>query len=84
MVGWVCSLISNSPQNVCLIRQFALLVSVGREEGLRGRELAHPQAWGQVLWGSNYLFGVTLKMGLLTSRGLSYVSVTSKLRHRAC
>lgn len=52
MVGWVCSLISNSPQNVCLIRQFALLGFVGRKEGLRAGQLAHPQAWGQVLWGS--------------------------------
>lgn len=76
MVGWVCSLISNSPQNVCLIRQFASLGSVGRKEGLRGGELAHPQAWDR------WCLGVTLKMDLLTSWGLFYVSETLKLGHR--
>lgn len=53
MVGWVCSFISDSPQNVCLIRQFASQGFVGRKEGLRGGELAHPQAWGQVLFGGD-------------------------------
>lgn len=38
MVGWACSLIRNSPQNVSLIRQFALLGFVGRKEG-------RPEGW---------------------------------------
>lgn len=63
MVGWVCYLISNSPQNVCLIRQFALLGVGGRKEGLRGGQLAHPQVQGQVLWGSCCIcLRVALKM----------------------
>lgn len=65
MVGWVCSLISNSPQNVGLIRQFASLGSVGRKEGRRGGELAHPQAWGQVLFGGDAEDGLADFPGLV-------------------
>lgn len=46
MVGWVCSLISNSPQNVCLIRQFALLGFVGRKEGPEGWTAGPPTGLG--------------------------------------
>lgn len=52
MVGWRCSLISNTQQNVGLIRQFALLVfSVGGKEGSWWESWAHPQAGGRLLQG---------------------------------
>lgn len=84
MVGWVCYLISNSPQNVCLIRQFALLGFVGRKEGLRGGQLAHPQVGGGRCCGAAVdLFGGGPEDGLADFQGLLYISVTFKLGHKS-
>lgn len=55
MVGWVCSLISNSQQNMGLIRQFALLVFFCWWEGDGWWESwAHPQARGRLCGGREW------------------------------
>ena len=64
MVGWLCSLISNSQQNMGLIRQFALPVFfvlfcfvffIGGEESGWWESQAHPQARGRLLPGTPQL-----------------------------
>lgn len=71
MVGWVCSLISNSQQNMGLIRQFALLSFCWWEEGGSGpthREEA-PSCRGGRCW-------VEVKVRLRgRNAGVTFVSV---------
>lgn len=50
MVGWVCSLISNSQQNMGLIKQFALLFLLVGKRRLRG-ELGPPTGKRPLLQG---------------------------------
>lgn len=86
MVGWLCSLISNSQQNMGLIRQFALPVFcfvlfcfIGGKESGWWESRAHPQARGRLPAAGDTTaekVGVGLRGG---SVAMTFVGVTYKL-----